>query len=116
MTNASATKLKSVLTGPISGKEHQFLHDMPMDNLVGAFVALAAETYVLRDRLQTLETVLQNSGALAADAIEDHKDDAVASAARADDAKNFAHRVLGELHRSDDPVSHVGRKGRDLAQ
>ena len=113
MTNATATKLKSVLTGPISGKEHQFLNDMPMDNLVGAFVALAAETYVLRDRLQTLETVLQNSGTLTADAIEDLKDDSTASA---EDAKNFANRVLGELHRSDEPVSHIGRKGRDLPQ
>ncbi len=38
--NAGQAKFKSALTGPISAEEPTFLHDVDMDRMVGAFVAL----------------------------------------------------------------------------
>lgn len=115
-TKKAQTRFKSVLTGPISTKEHAFLHDVDMDRMVGAFVALCGEVYVMRDRLRTLEAALEKAGAIAAGAIEDHAEDSEAAAANAADASAFAARVFSELHRSDVPISHIGRKVRDMAE
>lgn len=109
-------KFKSVLTGPISTQEHTFLHDIDMDRMVGAFVALCGEVYVMRDRLRTLEAALETSGAITKGAVEDHPEDSEAAAANAADASAFAARVFSELHRSDVPISHIGRKVRGMAE
>jgi hypothetical protein len=110
-----ATKrYKSVLTGPVTTTEPQFLHDIGMDRMVGAFVALASEVYILRDRLAALETVLQNNKTIAADAIEALEETPEQSKARQADVQHFVTRVLSELHRSDVPISHIGRKVREM--
>ncbi len=116
MTETSKARFKSVLTGPISTREHAFLHDVDMDRMVGAFVALCGEVYVMRDRLRTLEAALESGGALAKGAVEDHEEDSETAAANAADASAFAARVFSELHRSDVPVSHIGRKVREMPQ
>lgn len=115
-TKKARTRFKSVLTGPISTQEHTFLHDVDMDRMVGAFVALCGEVYVMRDRLRTLEAALEEAGAIAKGAVEDHTEDSEAAAANAADASAFATRVFSELHRSDVPVSHIGRHVRELAR
>jgi hypothetical protein len=40
-----------------------FFRDPAVDRVLGVVMELAAEVYVLRDRVQTLERVLQRSGA-----------------------------------------------------
>ena len=116
MPNSAEARFKSALTGPITTKEPAFLHDVDMDRMVGAFVALSGEVYVLRDRLRTLEAVLEKAGDIAKGAVEVHEEDSEAAAANAADASAFATRVLSELHRSDVPVSHIGRKVREMAE
>ena len=113
---ASGTKrYKSVLTGPVTTTEPAFLHDIGMDRMVGAFVALSSEVYILRDRLAALETVLANNKTMAADAIEALEETPDQSKARQEDAQRFVTRVLSELHRSDVPISHIGRKVREMS-
>lgn len=114
MSESAQTRFKSALTGPISTKEPAFLHDVDMDRMVGAFVALCGEVYVMRDRLRTLEAALEKTGALAEGAVEDHVEDSEAAAANATEASAFVSRVFSELHRSDVPASNVGRKFRDV--
>lgn len=115
-SKTAQTRFKSALTGPISTREPTFLHDVDMDRMVGAFVALCGEVYVMRDRLRTLEAALEKAGAIAGGAVENHAEDSEAAAANAADASAFAARVLSELHRSDVPVSHIGRKVRGMAE
>ena len=42
------TERNAALQGPITDVEPDFLAALPMDNAVGAIVALTAEVYVLR--------------------------------------------------------------------
>jgi hypothetical protein len=107
-------RFKSVLTGPVGTVEPRFLHDLDMDRMVGAFVALCSEVYVLRDRVATLEAVLEDGKVIGKNAIEDFVENAERAKARQEDAKRFVRRVLRELHRSDVPVSHIGRKAREM--
>ncbi len=116
MPKKARTRFKAALTGPISTQEPTFLHDVDMDRMVGAFVALCGEVYVMRDRLRTLEAALEKAGAIAAGAVEDHAEDSETAAENAADASAFAARVFSELHRSDVPISHVGRKVRGMAE
>ncbi len=50
--------------------EQVFFDDPAIDRLAGAVYALAAETWVLRDRVRRLEAALAATGALAADALD----------------------------------------------
>lgn len=112
--SVSKSRYKSVLTGPVGTKEPRFLHDLPLDNVVGALIALAGEVYILRDRVQTLEAVLTEAKTIAPDAVENFKESPDKDKARNEDAKKFVNRVLRELHRSDVPVSKIGRKAREM--
>ncbi len=105
-------RFKSALTGPISTEEPTFLHDVDMDRMVGAFVALCGEVYVMRDRLRTLEAALEKAGAVTKGAVEAHEEDSEAAAANAADASAFVARVFSELHRSDVPMSNIGYGGK----
>ena len=51
-------------------KEQLFFNDPAIDRVMGMFVALAAEVYILRDRNQVLEEMLERSGTLQPGAIE----------------------------------------------
>ena len=110
----SAKRYKSVLTGPVTTTEPEFLHDIGMDRMVGAFVALASEVYILRDRLGALETVLENTKTIPEGAVEALEETPEQSKTRQDDVQRFVTRVLSELHRSDMPISHIGRKVREM--
>ena len=107
-TETGQARFKSALTGPISTEEPTFLHDVDMDRMVGAFVALCGEVYVMRDRMRTLEAALENAGAVTKGAVENHEEDSEAAAANAADASAFVSRVFSELHRSDVPMSNIG--------
>ncbi len=54
-------------------KEQQFFKDPAIDRLMGMVMALAAELYILRDRNQALEEVLESTGLLTPGAIENHR-------------------------------------------
>jgi len=103
-----------VPTGPITGVEPALLRDKRPDELAGAFFALASEVYVLRDRMRTLENVLEKAGVIAENAIEDAEDDESQARAREDEARRFSHRVLNQFYRPATSASRVGKKVKDM--
>ena len=102
-----STPPNAALQGPIIGVEPDFLRTLPMDNAVGAIVALTAEVYILRERLAALEAQLTARRLLPEDAVEQHQGSAAERQARADDLGAFTQRVLCELSRDRVPVSHI---------
>lgn len=105
MSNAS--KANAAVSAPITTQEPDFLRALPMDNAVGAIVALTAEVYMLRERLQALESQLTQRQVLPQDAVEHHEGDAQEQARRAADLASFTERVLSELSRTRVPVSQI---------
>lgn len=103
----SEHRYNAALQGPVLGAEPDFLRALPMDNAVGAIVALAAEVYLLRERLQALEAELENRRILPPGAVERHEGTPEQQQARADDLARFTNRVLSELARDRTPVSTI---------
>lgn len=97
----------AALQGPVTDVEPDFLGAMPMDNAVGAIVALTAEVYLLRERLGALESELASHKVLPADAVENHVDTPEQAQARAADLTAYTQRVLSELTRDRVPVSKI---------
>lgn len=95
------------LNGPIVGLEPDFLRGLTMDNAVGALLALTAEVYLLRERLQSLESELTQRQVLPADAVENHQSSPQEATQRQADLAAFTHRVLSELTRDRTPVSTI---------
>lgn len=98
---------KASLQGPVTGAEPDFLEHLPMDNAVGAIVALSAEVYLLRERLATLEAALADRQVLPAGAVEHREDRPEEAAAKAQDLAAFTARILSELTRHRVPVSRI---------
>jgi hypothetical protein len=103
----SEHRYNAALQGPVLGAEPDFLRALPMDNAVGAIVALTAEVYLLRERLQALEAELENRRVLPSGAVERHEGTPEQQQARADDLARFTNRVLSELARDRTPVSTI---------
>lgn len=97
----------AALQGPVTGAEPDFLRQLPMDNAVGAIVALTAEVWLLRERLGALEAELAARRVLPQGAVELHEDDPARAAARAEELAAFTQRVLAELARDRVPVSRI---------
>jgi hypothetical protein len=98
---------RAALSGPILGQEPEFLSAMPMDNVVGALVALTGEVYMLRERLAALEAELEARRVLPAGAVENHRAVPEAEQARQRELGAMTHRVLAELARDRTPTSSV---------
>lgn len=101
------THFKASLQGPVTDVEPDFLAHLPMDNAVGAIMALTAEVYLLRERLAALESELAKHRVLPAGAVENHSDTPEEAAARAADLAAYTERVMSELVRDRVPVSHI---------
>lgn len=101
------SQFNASLQGPVLDQEPDFLAKLPMDNAVGAIMALTAEVYLLRERLGALEAELAARKVLPEGAVEHHVDDKDAAAARATDLAAFTERVLSEIVRDRVPVSHI---------
>lgn len=97
----------AALQGPVTDVEPDFLRQLPMDNAVGAIVALTAEVWLLRERLGALEAELAARRVLSEGAVEQHEDDPAHAAARAAELAAFTQRVLAELSRDRIPVSRI---------
>ena len=101
------TRVRTALTGPITGQEPALLKDLPVDNLVGAVTALASEVYILRERLAFMEAELTRRRVLARDAVETFEPtpEEMESIQRGLDA--FIERFWSELGRDTASVSHI---------
>lgn len=100
-------RFNAALQGPVTHKEPDFLHKLPMDNAVGAIMALTAEVWLLRERLAALEAELESRKVLPAGAVENHQDVGAAAEARAADLAAYTERVMSELTRNREPVSNI---------
>lgn len=98
---------KASLQGPVTGAEPDFLEHLPMDNAVGAIMALSAEVYLLRERLATLEAELADRQLVPKGAVEHRADSPAEAAAKAQDLAAFTARILSELTRNRVPVSKI---------
>ena len=105
--SADGRKPRVALQGPVTDVEPEFLESLPMDNAVGAIVALTAEVYMLRKRLGALESELARHKVLPSNAVEDHVDSPQEAQARAADLAAYTQRVLSELTRDRVPVSAI---------
>lgn len=74
----------------------RFFADPAMDRLVGAFVDLASESWVLAERVATLEELMIAAGT-PRDAIERHRPDEDSLKRREAARDAFVQRVLGQL-------------------
>lgn len=95
------------LQEPVTDVEPEFLSSLPMDNAVGAIVALTAEVYMLRERLGALEAELASQKVLPAGAVENHVDTPQQAQARAAELTAYTQRVLSELTRDRVPVAKI---------
>jgi len=98
---------KASLQGPVTGAEPVFLEHLPMDNAVGAIMALSAEVYLLRERLATLEAELTERKVVPAGAVETRVDSQAEATIKAQDLAAFTNRILSELTRNRVPVSRI---------
>ena len=64
------------------------------DAVVAIVTALAAEVWVLRERLASIEAVLEEVGVVEQSAIEAHQPDEAEAASRAEEASAFMGRVF----------------------
>ncbi len=103
----STDRPNAALTGPVIGTEPDFLRALPMDNAVGAIVALSAEVYILRERLQALEAELASRKVLPAGAVENRASTPEEEKARQADLAAFTQRILSELARDRVPSSTI---------
>lgn len=95
------------LAGPVIGREPDFLAALPMDNAVGAILALTAEVYMLRERLQSLEAELTGRKVLPAGAVENHQPPPDEAQQRQADLAAYTRRIMSELVRDRTPVSEI---------
>ena len=98
---------KSVLTGPVTTEEPLLIHDLPVDNLVGAITALAGELFVVKDRLAALELELERAGLVAETALETQTLAPPEREQRQRELDGFVQRIMSELMRDRTPTSSV---------
>ncbi len=81
------------------GQRPEFYEDPAIDQLFAIVTALTGELSVLSDRLDTVERLLAQRGALTAQAIEDYVPDETAAALRAARRDELLRRVFEVLER-----------------
>lgn len=98
---------KVVKTGPVTGDEPDWIHDLPVDNLVGAITALSSEVYILRERMRAMERELVRRDALSESAVEDHEPTVEEREADQKDLDAFVNRIWTEIMRDRTTVAKV---------
>lgn len=84
--------------GPKPGpRDTTFFDDPVKDGLIRAVITLATELSVTRERMRSLELVLQNSGALSADAIDQLSLETAEEQARAAERGRLIKDLIGPI-------------------
>ena len=102
-----SSKFKTIQNGPIIDSEPNLLHDIPQDKFMSALVSLAAELYMVRDRVHVLEAELEKNNILPPDAVNKHEETSEENEKRSLDAQEFANRFWMQFADSDEPVSKI---------
>ncbi len=103
----SKKEFKTVKTGPVTGDEPDWIHDLPVDNMVGAITALSAEVYILKERMRAMERELVRRDALAESSVEDHEPTQEEREADQKDLDAFVNRIWTEIMRDRKTVANV---------
>lgn len=98
---------KAVKTGPVTGEEPDWVHDLPVDNLVGAITALSGEVYILRERMRAMERELVRRDVLSDCAVEDHEPTIEERESDQKDLDAFVNRIWSEIMRGRTTVAKV---------
>ena len=80
-----------------AGSEQSFFRDPALDRLLGVAFSLAAEVQVLRDRVATLELLLERKGVVGREERAAFEPAAADAAALAADSRAFTAEVLQPL-------------------
>jgi hypothetical protein len=102
------------------GKRPAYFDDPAVDRLVSIVMALAGEVSVLRERLDTVERLLEANGALRREDIETYAPDPEAAFERGAQTRAYIARILRgvqqdmeALKENEPPVEQVSRDLRD---
>jgi hypothetical protein len=102
------------------GKRPAYFDDPALDRMLSILMAVAAEVSVLRERLDTVERLLEAKGAISRDDIESYVADSDAAFARGLATREYIARILRgvqqdlEALKGDElPVEEVSRDLRD---
>lgn len=103
------------------GKHPQFFDDPAVDQLLGVVLGLTQEVAVLRDRVDTIERVMDRKGAVTRADLEAYVPDAAAAAERARVRNEYLQHVFRVLRReagsysSGESEQYVAGVERELA-
>ena len=79
------------------GKRSRFFEDPAVDQLMTFLLELMAETSALRERVDTIERLLDEKGTIGRDEIEEFRPDEAGDAERSEWNRDFIRRVI-RLH------------------
>lgn len=79
------------------GKRPTYLGNKPIDQLLAIVVALMGEVSILRDRLDTLERLIEEKGLISPQAIDHYEPDEQVTQARSQWREEYIARVLRAL-------------------
>lgn len=106
---------------PLAGPADAQHHGEHLDTLMAIVTALVAELSVVRQRLDTVERLLEAGGALSREAIEGYAPDPDAARERGLMIREYIHRVMRgpdqraqELAADDRPIEEVSRALREM--
>ncbi len=85
---------RTLPTKALGARPTFFDDDGATDAVIAMVTALAAEVWALRERVDSLEAVLEATGAIGPDAVERHPIDPATAEARAREAAAFTGRVF----------------------
>ena len=74
--------------------EQTFFEDPALDRALAMIMVLAAELAVTRDRLRSLEVLLQNAGTISAGALDPYRPEPAEEAALAVDSSAMAQQLM----------------------
>lgn len=88
------------------GKKPIFFHDPQIDKMMGIVMALAGEVSVLRERLDTIERLVEQKGLFARQDIETYRPDPPATEERERWRAEYIARILRVVHEELDAIEH----------
>ncbi len=86
------------------GKRMYFFKDPAIDQLYGVVVALTAEMSVLRDRLETVERLLESKGSISRADIEEYRPDTKEEGERTEWRDSYIGRVFAAIGEEADAI------------
>lgn len=102
------------------GKRPSYFDDPAMDRMLSILMAVAGEVSVLRERLDTVERLLEEKGSIRREDIESYEPDREAGFERGAATREYVARILRgvqqdmeALQGSEPPVEEISRELRD---